>query len=312
MSIIKRSIHPYDPPFPERVDVQKLNDPRLTEAEVSVDVLRLDKIHTIVSGNKWFKLKYYLAEVLRHGKKGIVTFGGPYSNHLLATAFSCDHAGLSSIGIVRGEEPAVYSSTLNDAQSFNMQLRFVSRQQYNDGEFAEQIRQSHADFLFVAEGGLGELGIKGAEEILQLKPLSHYTHIICAVGTGTTITGLINSSDPQQLIIGIPVIRLNDSIANSLHEFIFNNSRSKNFVLIYDYHFGGYAKTTTELITFMNRFYDSHGVPSDFVYTGKLFYASMKLIERSFFDSGAKILLVHSGGLQGNRSLPRGLLNFSY
>lgn len=311
MSIIKRPIHPYDLPDPKKAGIQKLNDPLFTKARVTVDVLRLDKIHTIISGNKWFKLKFYLAEVLRQGKKGILTFGGAYSNHILATAFACAQAGVSSIAIIRSEEPPEYSSTLKDAQSFNMQLQFVSRTQYADQEFAEQVQQLHPDFLFVAEGGRGELGIKGAEEILHLQPVNQYTHIICAVGTGTMMTGLINSSDPEQLIIGIPVIKLVDGNSNSVYEFINDNSKSRNFVLQYDCHFGGYAKKNTELIRFMNHFYDSHKIPSDFVYTGKLFYASIKLIESNFFKAGSKILLVHSGGLQGNRSLPGGLLDFS-
>ena len=311
MSIINRPINSYDLPNSKWADIEILQDPLLTKAQVTVDVLRLDKIHTIISGNKWFKLKYYLAEVIRQGKKGIITFGGAYSNHLLATAFACAQAGLSSIGVVRGEEPAEYSHTLKDAQTFNMQIQFVSRPQYKDNEFADQVRQSHPDFLFVAEGGRGQLGIKGAEEILHLLPVNQYTHIICAVGTGTMMTGLINSSDPEQLIIGIPVIKLGESNSNSIYEFINHNSSSKNFALQYDYHFGGYAKKNTELIRFMNQFYDRHTIPSDFVYTGKLFYASIKLIESNFFNAWSKIMLVLSGGLQGNRSLPGGLLNFS-
>ena len=311
MSIIKRPINSDDLPDPKRTEIQTVNDPLFTNANVSVDVLRLDKIHTIISGNKWFKLKYYLEEAFRQRKKGIITFGGAYSNHLLATAFACAQAGLSSIAVVRGEEPAEYSHTLKDAHSFNMQLQFVSRSQYRDDAFAEQVQQSHPDFLFVAEGGRGELGMKGAEEILHLQPVNQYTHILCAVGTGTMMTGLVNSSDPEQLIVGIPVVKRAGSNPDNIYEFINQNSKSKNFVLRDDFHFGGYAKQNIELIRFMNHFYESHKIPSDFVYTGKLFYASIKLIESNFFNAGSKILVVHSGGLQGNRSLPAGLLDFS-
>jgi len=312
LSIIKRSIHSNDLPNPEKANIQTWDEPLFKKAGVSVDVLRLDKIHTIVSGNKWFKLKYYLEEVLLKSKKGVMTLGGPYSNHLLATAFVCSQSGFSSIGIVRGEEPPAYSNTLKDAQSFGMQLQFVSRQQYLDDVFTERIRQSHPDFLFVEEGGRGKLGIKGAEEILHLKALNHYTHVICAVGTGTMMTGIINSSDPAQLIVGIPVIKLSNNNANSISEFISNNSKCKNFLLKYDYHFGGYAKRSTELIRFMNHLHDGQKIPTDFVYTGKLFYAAMNLIESGFFELGSRILLIHSGGLQGNRSLPGGTLHFSY
>ena len=312
MSIIKRSIHSDDLPNPEKANIQIWDEPLFKKTGVGVDVLRLDKIHTIVSGNKWFKLKYYLEEVLLENKKGIMTLGGPYSNHLLATAFVCNQSGLSSVGIVRGEEPQAYSNTLKDAQSFGMQLQFVSRQQYNDDELTERLRQAYPDFLFVEEGGRGNPGVKGAEEILHLTAQEHYTHVICAVGTGTMMAGIINSSDPAQLIVGIPVIKLGNYNANSISDFISNNVKSKNFLLKYDYHFGGYAKRSTELIRFMNFLYDGQRIPTDFVYTGKLFYATMNLIESGFFERGSKILLIHSGGLQGNRSLVSGTLHFSY
>ena len=312
MSIIKRSIHSNDLPNPEKATIQTWDEPLFKKAGVSVDVLRLDKIHTIVSGNKWFKLKYYLEELLLESKKGIMTLGGPYSNHLLATAFVCKQSGLSSIGIVRGGEPQAYSNTLKDAQSYGMQLQFVSRRQYIDDEFIERVRHSYPDFLFVEEGGRGKPGVKGAEEILHLTAQDHHTHVICAVGTGTMMAGIINSSDPAQLIVGIPVIKLGNYNANSISEFISNNGNSKNFLLKYDYHFGGYGKRSTELIRFMNYLYDGHRIPTDFVYTGKLFYATMNLIESGFFELGSKILLIHSGGLQGNRSLISGTLHFSY
>jgi 1-aminocyclopropane-1-carboxylate deaminase len=312
LSIIKRSVNSYDVPDPEKAEIQTWDEPAFEKAGVGVDVLRLDKIHTIVSGNKWFKLKYYLAEVIQTGKKGIITLGGPYSNHLLATAFACRQSGFSSAGIVRGHKPAAYSQTLKDAQSFGMELQFISSENYTDSEFIKQIQQTYPDFLFVAEGGRGELGIKGAQEILHLVMSNRYSHVICAVGTGTMMTGIIKSCNRNQLVVGIPVWKLSHHHASTTYEPIGNNSDYNNFVLRYDYHFGGYAKKTTNLIHFMNRLFDQHQIPTDFVYTGKLFYATMDLIESGFFDPRSKILLVHSGGLQGNRSLPEGTLHFSY
>ena len=312
MSIIKRSVNSYEIPDPEKAEIQTWDEPAFEKTGVGVDVLRLDKIHTIVSGNKWFKLKYYLAEVTQAGKKGIITFGGPYSNHLLATAFACHQSGVSSVGIVRGHKPVAYSQTLKDAQSFGMELQFISGENYTDSEFIKQIQQSYREFLFVAEGGRGELGIKGAQEILHLAMANPYSHVICAVGTGTMMTGILNSCNRNQLVVGIPVLKLRQQNANTMCELIGDNSGYRNFVLRYDYHFGGYAKKTKDLIHFMNRLYDQHKIPTDFVYTGKLFYATMDLVEGGFFDRRSKILLVHSGGLQGNRSLPEGTLHFSY
>lgn len=305
-------MHSTDIPNPEKANIETWDESAFRKAGVKVGVLRLDKIHTIVSGNKWFKLKYYLEEALHEGKKGIMTLGGPYSNHLLAAAFACSQAGLSSVGIVRGEKPSAYSGTLMDAQSFGMRLEFVSRRQYIDDDFMKCMKQSYPDFLFVEEGGRGKPGVKGAEEILHTTPKGHHSHVICAVGTGTMMAGIINSCVSAQMVVGIPVIKLDNWIENSISEFISNNSRNKNFLLKYDYHFGGYAKRNTELIAFMNRLYDVHRIPTDFVYTGKLFFAAIHLIENGFFEPGAKILLIHSGGLQGNRSLPPGTLHFSY
>jgi 1-aminocyclopropane-1-carboxylate deaminase/D-cysteine desulfhydrase-like pyridoxal-dependent ACC family enzyme len=292
--------------------VQTLHDPLFVKSQVDVDVLRLDKIHTTVSGNKWFKLKFYLKEVAEQHKKGIITFGGAYSNHLIATAYICNRLNLSSIGIIRGEEPPVYSPTLLDVQSYGMNLQFVPRQEYHNANFIAQLKQSYPDFIFVDEGGRGEAGIKGAEEILQFTALYQYTHILCAVGTGTMMTGIINSSLPGQQVIGIPVLKMVDGGSSTISEYINSNCSSRNFELDYRFHFGGYAKKNNELIDFMNRFYLQHAIPTDFVYTGKLFYAGMKLIENGSFKVGANILLIHSGGLQGNRSLPPGMLRFSY
>ena len=311
MSIIKRSVDSYDVPDPGKAEIQRWDEPAFEKAGICVDVLRLDKIHTIVSGNKWFKLKYYLAEVIQAGKKGIITLGGPYSNHLLATAFACRQSGFSSVGMVRGHKPDAYSDTLKDAQSFGMKLQFISGGNYTDLKFIQQIQQSYPDFLFVAEGGRGELGIKGAQEILHLAPPDRYTHVICAAGTGTMMTGIINSCNMNQLVVGIPVLKLSRHNANTISDLIVNNSSNNNFALLYDYHFGGYAKKNTHLVDFMNHLYDQHKIPTDFVYTGKLFYATLDLIESGFFEQRSKILLVHSGGLQGNRSLPKGTLHFS-
>lgn len=305
-------IHSTDLPDTGRAYIQTLDDPLFQKTQIGIHVLRLDKIHTIVSGNKWFKLKYYLQDAVKQRKKGIVTFGGPYSNHLIATAYACKQAGISSIGIIRGEEPAIYSDTLRDVQSYGMNLQFVSRQLYSSEQFILQIEESYRDFLVIEEGGRGKPGIKGAEEILHLFPFHQYTHIVCAVGTGTMLTGIINSSLPEQQVIGIPVLKVDTSNNDTVSDYVSKNASSKNFILQYGFHLGGYAKKNDELIQFMNQLYHQYSLPTDFVYTGKLFYAATKLIENDFFKPGSNILLIHSGGLQGNRSLPEGLLHYSY
>jgi len=299
-----------DLPDSRKVYIQTLEHPLFNQFKIRIDVLRLDKIHTIISGNKWFKLKYYLIDAASAGKKGIITFGGYYSNHLLATAYACKQMGFSSIGIIRGEKPASFSPTLKDVESYGMKIQFVSRPLYKNKDFIKELQESHPDFLLIEEGGQGFPGTKGAEEILQLQNCHKYTHIICAVGTGTMITGIINASLPDQEITGIICLKINRDDSHEISNFIHTNSNSKKFNLQYDFHFGGYAKKNEELIQFMNQLYHQHGIPTDFVYTAKLFYGSIKLVEQGFFAPGANILIVHSGGIQGNRSLPPGVLDF--
>lgn len=287
-----------------------LNHPFLQETEVAIDVLRLDKIHTIISGNKWFKLKYYLQDVIKYRKKGIVTMGGAYSNHILAVAYACREAGVGSIGIIRGEDRQPYSPTLQDAMAYGMTVRFLDRTTYSGKTIAETLSREYAEYLFVEEGGRGPNGIKGAEEILHLYSSNKYSHIICAVGTGTMMTGLINSASPDQKVIGIPVLKLPDFHASDIFDYIGQNSTNHNYTFQTNFHFGGYAKRNPELIRFMNTFFAEHNIPTDWIYTGKLFYAAMAMVRQGFFDRGAKILIIHSGGLQGNRSLQKGLLTF--
>jgi 1-aminocyclopropane-1-carboxylate deaminase len=151
------------------------------------------------------------------------------------------------------------------------------------------------------------LGIKGSEDILQMVDSSQYSHILCAIGTGTMYLGLVNAAAPGQIVVGFPVLKgMNDLSAISPA----SPEKLPYCRLIPDYHFGGYARSTPELLDFMNRFYRTTGIPSDFVYTGKLFYGAMDMLQKGLFPPGSRLLLIHSGGLQGNRSLSPGVLDF--
>lgn len=270
---------------------------------IEVYVLRLDLIHPIVSGNKYFKLLIPLRKVLAGGKKGILTYGGAYSNHLVATAFICKLHGLRSIGIVRGEEPRVHSPTLVDAASYGMELRFVSRDNYR--EVPARISEG---WEFVPEGGASAFGAIGAAEIVKLVDINKYTHIVSSVGTGTTLAGLIQNAPAHVRFLGMPALKIS-SHENELKQFIEAHG-GRHFKLIYDYHFGGYAKKNQSLLDFMNHLYERYQLPTDFVYTGKLFYGISDLIKKEYFGKKASLLVIHSGGLQGNRSLPANTLKF--
>lgn len=265
---------------------------------ITWDVLRADLIHPVCSGNKFFKLKYYLNEALQQNRTMIHTWGGPWSNHIVATAFAARQLGLSSLGLIHGMEPVRYSATLLEARSYGMELQFTGWSSYS---IPPAIPENSYP---IPEGGYGNNGAKGAADMLSPSLASAYTHIICAVGTGTMIAGIIRASGKADTV-GIAI-----SADPTLHKSIEHLHPDGSFTLYNDYHFGGYARKTPELLAFMNEFYTATGIPTDFVYTGKLMYAVRSLIQRAAFPKGSRILTIHSGGLQGNRSLPEGQLLF--
>jgi 1-aminocyclopropane-1-carboxylate deaminase len=283
----------------------------LSNFHTTVDVLRLDLVHPVISGNKWFKLKAYLQEALSHHKKIILTFGGAFSNHIVATAAAAKINGVKSIGIIRGEKPAVLSHTLLEATNFGMELHFVSREDYRKKIIPATVftHRSENDLYLINEGGYGPNGMKGAKDILTQIESSAYTHIIAAVGTGTTLAGLTEAANTNQKIFGISVFKNNFSLQGEIEKLVSKEIHQK-FTLVHDYHFGGYAKYTQGLVDLMNQWYQLTSIPSDFVYTGKLFFAVNDMIEKKYFPANSKLLVIHSGGLQGNQSLPKGTLIF--
>lgn len=277
-------------------------------SNVAVDVLRLDLLHPVVSGNKWFKLKKYLSEA---GKKTILTFGGAYSNHILATAAAANERGLQSIGIIRGEEPNDYSPTLLQALHNGMKLYFTSRDAYRHKSIPLAVYDnfSFEDLFIIPEGGYGAKGMEGAKDILLNNATGFYTHILSAAGTGTTLAGLTAAANERQQVIGISALKNNFSLTAAIRELL-PAEKHHRFTVLYDYHFGGYARQNDELFYFMNLLYKKTAVPTDFVYTAKAFYAAFDLISKGFFKAEDRLLLVHTGGLQGNRSLSKGTLIF--
>jgi 1-aminocyclopropane-1-carboxylate deaminase len=278
-------------------------DPVPLYDDIAMKALRLDKIHPVISGNKWFKLQHYLKEAKEQDKKKIITFGGAWSNHIIATAAACKMNGFSSAGIIRGEEPAMPSPTLLLAKEYGMKLYFINRDDYSEKKVPAALQDP--GYYFINEGGYGEKGAEGAADILNYSK-KDFTHCLCAVGTGTMMAGLINAVSANQKLIGISVLKNNHDLEKNIRSLLTDQSKDRQ--LIHDYHFGGYAKYKPGLIEFMNEFYSKTNIPSDFVYTGKLFFAVCDLVKNNFFPGGSKLLLIHSGGLQGNASLGKGTL----
>jgi 1-aminocyclopropane-1-carboxylate deaminase len=289
----------------EKITTDSLSIPFFQEKDVQVNVLRIDKIHPVVSGNKWFKLRYYLEEAKQQQKSTIITFGGAWSNHIVATAAACRLNKFNSIGIIRGEEPVTLSATLLEARQLGMQLVFISREAYQSKQLPASLI-NRDDCYIINEGGYGKTGANGAASILDHTPEINYTHICCAAGTGTMTAGLLMYSCPAD-IVSISVLKNNLGLVEDIRQL---TNECKTPLIVHDYHFGGYAKHTPALLSFMNEFYKQTAIPADFVYTGKLFFAVHDLISNHYFKQGSKLLVIHSGGLQGNRSLSKGTLIF--
>lgn len=281
--------------------------PATIGSSIQLSVLRTDLIHPVISGNKWFKLKYYLADALQLGYKTIGSFGGAYSNHIVALAAAAKLNGLKAVGIIRGE--ANNSPTLREAKDWGMKIINVSREIYKERQNLMDTFPDQQDIYWVDEGGYGTLGAKGASSILSVKDCSEFSHIVCACGTGTMIAGLIMGGHEFQKIIGISVLKNNKQLEESIAKLL-PESLHNRITCVHDYHFGGYAKHPGLLINYMNNVYHRTHIPTDIVYTSKLFYATEDLINRQYFGKEANILVIHSGGLQGNRSLSKNTLCF--
>ena len=266
---------------------------------ITLEIKREDLLHPFVSGNKFRKLKYNVLQAKAENQTVLLTFGGAFSNHIAAVAYAGKEQGFETIGVIRGDElrdKISENPTLSFAQECGMRFEFVTREAYRhktETAFIEQLQVKFGSFYLVPEGGTNDLAVKGCEEILTEFD-AHFDFVCSAVGTGGTISGLINSALPHQKVLGFPALK-GDFLQNEIHKFVNN----KNWELITDYHFGGYGKVTTEFIEWMNWFYAQTGIPLDPIYTGKMVFGVMDLIQRNYFPPKSKILMIHTGGLQG-------------
>jgi 1-aminocyclopropane-1-carboxylate deaminase/D-cysteine desulfhydrase-like pyridoxal-dependent ACC family enzyme len=314
--------------------IQTVKDADSFPAEVALDVLRLDQLHPVVSGNKWFKLHPWINKARQEGYEGLASFGGPWSNHLHALAWAAREAGLRSVGYVRGYPPTGGNPLLYDLQSWGMELFYLAKKTFDahawhgPGAYqgpdslpalpgpAGDPRGRHS-FLVVPTGGYGREGMLGAARIWEYIPKGRYTHVYCAVGSGTMMAGLLtgrpmgeSGMDDGPQIIGIPVMPDMGKLEAAIRQLLPGNGKSARISLDHRHHGGGYAKTSPELLAFMRTFYDRTGIPTDIIYTSKLMFAVERLQLEGVFAPGSRVLAIHSGGLQGNRSLPPGTLHW--
>jgi 1-aminocyclopropane-1-carboxylate deaminase len=290
--------------------LQQINSEVASRAGVNLSVLRLDQIHPIINGNKWFKLKYNLLAAQEENYTTLLTFGGAYSNHIFATAAAGKLYGLHTIGVIRGEERLPLNPTLSFAVEQGMELVYLNRQTYRQRhtkELLEDLQYRFGQVFIIPEGGSNLNGVRGCIEIAQAATTFNTVCLPC--GTGTTLAGIVLGLLSTQRAIAFPVLKNGAFLAQEINTLLTNylqsglpvpHSSPAPWELVCDYHFGGYAKVTRELLHFTEEFRQTQGIPLDHVYTAKMFYGVIDLLQQGFFPRGDRLLLVHTGGLQNS------------
>lgn len=288
--------------------LQQISLPILKEKGVELWLKRDDLLHGEVQGNKWRKLKYNLIAAQEKGAKQLLTFGGPFSNHIFATAAAAHLLGFQSIGVIRGYESASLSATLAFAKTKGMQLVFLNKAQYEEKEneaFLAEWESQFGHFLVIPEGGTNLLALKGMAEVIQEIDIDY--DIICtACGTGGTIAGLIAELSGNKNILGFSALKGDGDLSAKVNQLVtsYSDIGYSNYRILTDYHFGGYAKITDELVEFIKEFKQQTAVLLDPVYTGKMLYGIVDLLRNDYFTPGTRLVAIHTGGLQGWSGYP--------
>ena len=266
---------------------------------IELYIKRDDLIHPYISGNKWRKLKYLIQTAQLQNKKTLVTFGGAYSNHLLATACAAALKGFKSVGFVRGEELDASNHTLFLCEQFGMKFIFVDRISYlNKPALFEKYFSNNNDAFFIDEGGRSDEAILGCSELIDELPQT-FDHIVLAAGTGSTFCGILKGCAKHNLSTKVHAVVVHKGIQEIVDYTIAKTSYA-HYSIQDNYHFGAYAKTSPDLISFMKKFQQATGILLDPVYTAKALYALYDLIQQGVIQAKEKVLFIHTGGLIGN------------
>ncbi|MEH6557119.1 MAG: pyridoxal-phosphate dependent enzyme [Oceanicoccus sp.] len=294
-------------------NLQTLDDPVFQRAGIHCSVLRLDTFSSFANGNKFFKLKHNILQAKAQGFDKILSFGGAYSNHIHALALAGRHFGMSTVGIIRGDDLPIMNPTLTDAVAAGMNLKFISRRDYkrrNDAGFLDDIKVQYPDFFVVPEGGSNVLGVQGCMEIVD----HIYSHgvkkvdlIVVPCGTAATLAGIAASCEAGEKVLGFSVLKNGQYLDTEVEKFISDLSIDdrKNWSISHDYHCGGYAKLSSELMSFIDNFQRRHDIPIEPVYSGKMFFGLNQMLQASScpIAPGSHVVAIHTGGLQGWRGM---------
>ncbi|MDZ4261198.1 MAG: pyridoxal-phosphate dependent enzyme [Pseudomonadota bacterium] len=288
---------------PQPTPIQEINDPLLDCYGIRLLIKRSDLVHPTISGNKWYKLKHNLLAARQQGYQTLLTFGGAYSNHIHALAAAGHEYGFKTIGMIRGETYQPLNATLQFAVDHGMMLHYLNRADYRLKEsvqFVEQLQQRFGEFYLLPEGGTNELAVQGCRELLA-DVVEPFDLVACACGTGGSFAGVVAALNGKHQALAVAVLKGAEFLRDVVQQWVLQSTRQQfdNWQIESDYHHGGYAKTTPELLAFVRRFERLHGIPLDPVYTGKLFFALYVLVQQQHFARGTTLLAIHSGGLQG-------------
>ncbi len=287
--------------------VEELPNAVLPQFTGELHCLRLDRVHPFISGNKWYKLKYHLESALAEGKRSLVSFGGAYSNHLHALAYAGYKLGLKTKGLVRGESPASLSPTLQDCQRWGMQIEWVSRHDFRSlapMQAEARVQSLYPDAWVVPEGGESPLAMLGLAEMFSRVLESaepNYDLVVCPVGSGTTLAGLVASTSPDAFCLGFSALKGAYDLEHRVEQLIVHEASHARWEISHDYHFGGFAKLNPRLREFISDIHARFGLLLDPVYTGKALFGLAEWVRQERIDLDSRILFVHTGGLQGWR-----------
>jgi len=288
--------------------LEKLKHPLFDKYQLDVQIKRDDLLHNIISGNKWRKLKYNLERLKKGGHQGALTFGGSYSNHLHAFAYACKQQGIPCVGVIRGEARYASNFTLSWARHWGMQCHFIDRKNYRrrfDTDFIAELNELYPNYFVIPEGGSNSLAIPGVAEVLtELNQQTEFDTLMTPVGSGGTLAGLISgdtvTNSKQHRILGIAVLKQAEYLVNNVKDLLTERGLThRNWQLLTEFHRGGYGKFSAEDAQRIVAFNQQTGVTFEPVYSGKMILALLDLIEQGYFQAKERIVLLHTGGLQG-------------
>ena len=283
-------------------------------SEVKVFMQRIDLVHPIISGNKWYKMKYNIAAMMEQGKDTLLTFGGAYSNHIHAAARAGKFFGFKTIGLLRGEEHLPLNETLKSAVDDGMELHYIDRTTFREREsedFLNSIKNKYGNVYILPVGGTNKIALKGCAEIVEQINID-YDYICSASGSGGTFAGIVAGLNGNKKGIAFPALKGGGFLEKVISDLVFGycGKHFTNWHLNTDYHFGGFAKLTKELVEFTKEFEKLNGFELDYIYTNKMMFGIAELIKSGYFKADETIVAIHSGGIQGNLGMKSKIKKF--